>query len=233
MFSRKKQIIHECPKCSLSDYWMDGNKCIWCGYIHRLAVKDKNTCKLIQDLFKPTLYDPLQIFLGTQAVPTSPGFYGWFFDKSMVDILKKIKPDNYFIEPGGISEPVRDWFLLYVGIAGKKKGRTLQDRIHGDHLKQNSKGSTLRQSLAALLWKRIGLEPKLQLNKWEEKVKLNHWMYENARVTWVNTDTPQKIEKVFLKEFGEYLPLNLQENKANPYAKELKRLRKVWRNGGK
>jgi len=231
MFSNKKQIIRECPKCSLSDYW-DGAKCISCGYIHKLAAKDENTSKLIRALFQPSLYDPHRIFIGSERVPQSPGLYGWFFGKSLVNMLKKIKSDSYFIEPDGTSEPEKDWFLLYIGIAGKKKGRTLQDRIHGEHLNQNSKGSTLRQSLAALLWEIIRLDPRKQLNGLDEKAKLNLWMFENARVTWLNVEKPQKIEKIVLKEFGEYLPFNLQENKANPYRKEFMRLRKVWRKGG-
>ncbi len=231
MFSSKKQAISECPECFQSAYW-DDDKCIWCGYIHNLVIKDENASKLIQALFQPSLYHPHNIFIGSKRVPQSPGLYGWFFGKSLVDILKGIKYKN-LIRPVRTSKPERDWILLYIGIAGKKKGRTLQDRIHGEHLNQNSEGSTLRQSLAALLWKKINLDPKQQLNGVDEKSKLNLWMFENARVTWLNTENPQKIEKVFLKEFGEYLPLNLQDNKANPYRKEIKKLRKAWRNGRK
>jgi len=83
-----------------------------------------------------------------------------------------------------------------------------------------------------LLWEIIRLDPRKQLNGLDEKAKLNLWMFENARVTWLNVEKPQKIEKIVLKEFGEYLPFNLQENKANPYRKEFMRLRKVWRKGG-
>ena len=73
----------------------------------------------------------------------------------------------------------------------------------------------------------------MQLNGENEKRKMNHWIFQHTRVAWIENDNPKKIEKVMLEEFGENLLFNIQDNKNNPYRKELQRLRKSWRKAGR
>ncbi|MFA6176246.1 MAG: hypothetical protein WC765_06685 [Phycisphaerae bacterium] len=178
----------------------------------------------------PTLHSPQNLYEYKDSIPNGPGLYAWYFNIDVdfncnpLERVSRIKT----LEQGN----PKSWFLLYVGIAGKKKGRTLRDRIYGEHLNQNSKGSTLRQSLAALLWHDIGLDPKKQLNGEDEKRRLNCWIFNHARVTWIETNKPDKLEKLILSEYGNCLPLNLNGNKANQCRKEVEQLRKQWRKKG-
>ncbi len=183
------------------------------------------------DFFDPKTYNPQDLYYKKQLIPERPGVYAWYFDNHFGTYF--VHNNQSVIRIDLDSVPGKEWFLLYIGIAGKKKGRTLRDRIYGDHLNQNSTGSTLRHSLASLLWQEINLNPVMQLNGDNEKQKLNRWIFQHARVAWIENDNPEKIEKVMLKEFGNYLLFNIQDNKNNPYSKELQRLRKSWKKSGK
>ena len=181
------------------------------------------------DFFDPKTYNPYDLFYKKQLIPKNPGVYAWYFDNHF---------DTYFdhnnqslINVVLDSVEGKKWFMLYIGIAGRKKGRTLRDRIYGEHLNQNSKGSTLRHSLAALLWSDIGLNASKQLNGMCEKTKLNNWIFCHAKVAWTETDEPEVIENLMLHKFGHLLPLNIDNNKNNPHQEILKKLRKSWKKG--
>ena len=185
---------------------------------------EKSNLEEVIKYFKnPTLYFPQYIYEYKEYIPNNPGLYAWYFNVYF-DLFNFIKIPHM--------GDVKDWFLLYVGVAGKKSGRTLRDRVYGDHLNQNSKGSTLRFSLAALLWKDIGLNPKKKLKGEEEKKRLNSWIFQHAKVAWIEIQNPEKLETQIIKEYGKCLPLNLKGNKANPCKKELKQLRKEWNKKG-
>ncbi len=215
-----------CPNCYLQWSW-DGYKCIHCGYIKKLAKRKQELLKQIMNLFDPQKHDPYELYHKKDLIPESPGIYAWYFDNHFGDYFIHRSQSVITIELDSVH--IRDWFLLYIGIAGEKRGRTLRDRIYGDHLNQNSAGSTLRQSLAALLWQEIDLNPAMQLNGENEKQKLNQWIFQHARIAWVDIYKPEIIEKLMLKEFGHLLRFNIKDNKENPYRKELKWLRENWR----
>jgi hypothetical protein len=181
------------------------------------------------DLFDPKVYNPQDLYYNNKLIPENPGVYAWYFDSHFAAYVTHNSQNA--IKINFDSDPNRRWYLLYIGIAGQKEGRTLRDRIYTEHLKQNSEGSTLRQSLAALLWKVIYLDPSKQLNDEKEKMKLNNWIFRNAKVAWTETAEPEIVEKVMLCEFGHLLPLNIDDNKKNPCLKEIKQLRKLWRKG--
>jgi len=221
----------KCPNCNKQWSW-DGYKCIRCGYIEKLSKKSPVLSSEIMDLFDPVTHSPQEIYCQKELIPENPGVYAWYFDTLFGNsFVSNTVPGFITIEID--SSHTREWFLLYIGIAGKREGRTLRDRIYGDHLNQNSAGSTLRQTLAALLWSEICLNPLKQLNGDNEKQKLNHWIFQHARVAWLKSDNPGKVEKLMIKEFGRYFHLNIQGNKNNPRRKELKQLRKNWRKAGK
>ncbi|MGA1979067.1 MAG: GIY-YIG nuclease family protein [Sedimentisphaerales bacterium] len=208
-----------CPNCHLDSGW-DGHKCVHCGYIESLAKKKTELLTQVMDLFDPKIYNLQDIYYTKQLIPERLGVYAWYFDNLFDTYFAHNNQSVIRIDP--------KWFLLYIGIA---EYRTLRDRIHGDHLNQNSEGSTLRQSLAALLWKDIDLDASKQLNGENEKMKLNNWIFHHAVVAWTETDKPEVVENLMLHEFGHLLYLNIENNKKNPNRKILKQLRKLWRKG--
>jgi len=216
-----------CPNC---DSQWDGYRCFHCGYIKKLAKRRSELLAQIMDLFDPVTHSPEEIYHKKHLIPEAPGVYAWYFDNHFGTYFTANTPSPRQIVLD--SAPIKEWFLLYIGIAGKKRGRTLRNRIV-DHLNQNSEGSTLRQSLAALLWQEIDLNPPMQLNGENEKQKLNRWIFQHARVSWVETSEAEKIEKLLLRNFGCNLRFNIKGNKSNPCRKELKRLRRIWRKAGK
>ncbi len=227
MFSFFRTKSKTCPNCHLGPCW-DGYRCIRCGYIERLAKKTEILTN-IMDLFDPQTCNPENLYSNKQLIPERPGVYAWYFDNQFCDYLTQ--RDHGFLKIDIDSICYRHWYLLYVGIAGKKKGRTLRDRIYTEHLTQNSKGSTLRQSLAALLWKEIDLDASQQLKGEKERMKLNNWIFRHAMVAWTETTNPEDVENLILHEFGHFLPLNVENNKKNPHIKKLKQLRESWRKG--
>jgi hypothetical protein len=217
-----------CSNCHLDSSW-DGYKCVHCGYIENLAKKKTELLTQVMDFFDPKTYNPQDLYYEKQLIPERPGVYAWYFDTHFGNYFTH--NNESFIRVDFDSVSSKKWFMLYIGIAGQKNGRTLRDRIHGDHLNQNSEGSTLRQSLAALLWRDIDLDASKQLNGGNEKIKLNNWIFRHAKVAWTETNEPEVVENLMLHEFGHLLPLNIDDNKKNPHRKTLKQLRKSWRKG--
>ena len=217
-----------CPNCHLDSSW-DGYNCFHCGYIKKLSRRKSGLLEQIMDLFDPVMHSPEEIYHKQHLIPKAPGVYAWYFDNHFGTYFTANSQSVIRIDLDSV--PCNEWFLLYIGIAGQKKGRTLRDRIYGEHLNQNSKGSTLRQSLAALLWRDIDLDASKQLNGVNEKIKLNNWIFHHAKVAWTETDEPEVVENLMLHEFGYLLPLNIDNNKKNPHKIILKQLRKSWRKG--
>ncbi|HUW18895.1 MAG TPA: hypothetical protein VMW16_06295 [Sedimentisphaerales bacterium] len=221
-----------CPNCHLDSSW-DGHKCIRCGYIENLAKKKPALLAQVMDLFDPKTYNPQDLYYKKQLIPERPGVYAWYFDHYFSTLFHESpEPKVDFIELDIDRWGTKKWFLLYVGVAGEKKERTLRDRIFGDHLNKNSKGSTFRQTLAALLYDELGLDPKKQLKGEDEKSKLNKWIFKHSKVAWVETDNPEKVESIMFEEFGQFLYFNIKGNRKNRFRKKLEHLRKYWRKSG-
>jgi hypothetical protein len=172
---------------------------------------------------------PMLLYTNKNNIPDKPGVYGWYFDSYLFDKLFDDASKADFAQnaikiemPGVVS---KEYYLMYIGITE----RTLRERIYNEHLNANSKASTFRQSLAALLYDDIGLDPRKQLNGKEEITRLNSWIFEHARVAWITIDNPEPVEIEFIKRYGKVLPLNIDDNDYNPWRKKLKALRKNWR----
>nr|WP_285613360.1 hypothetical protein [Actinokineospora globicatena] len=128
------------------------------------------------------------------------------------------------------------WKVLYVGIAPKpvpRNGarasrRTIRDRVK-EHLRGNAEGSTLRLTLGCLLADQLGLELRRvgsgnRLTFVHGEQVLNDWLDAHARVSYLAVDSPRDVERVVIER--EYLPLNLSDNRHNPFFEELTRIRK-------
>jgi hypothetical protein len=217
-----------CRRCEL-----DKDKCEHCGYDMKL-----DRTEIEQYFRNPVLYAPKRLYYEKNLIPNKPGVYGWYFCDLFENELFDDESKANFIQDAIKIEvpqiPNEDYLLIYrlmyIGIA---KEQTLRERIHDKHLNEDSEHSTLRQSLAALLGKKIGLNRRKQLKGEEEKDKLNSWIFDNAMVAWITLDNPKSVETKFIKQHGMILPLNLQENKEyNPCYKNLSAKRKKWRSLG-
>jgi len=231
-WSKRKKKPNSCPNCFQSWSW-DDKKCVRCGFIERLAKRNEGISNQIMNLFDPKIYEPYILYQKKQLIPESPGVYAWYFDHYFNTLFdESTEPKLDFIKLCFDRSGTKEWFLLYIGIAGGKKERTLRNRIFDDHLNKNSKGSTFRQTLAALLYDELGLDPKKQLKGEVEKSKLNQWIFKNSKVAWVETNNPEKVENIMLEEFGQFLYFNITGNRKNRFGKKLKHLRKHWRKSG-
>lgn len=156
-------------------------------------------------------------------VPSQPGAHGWWF--------REIPGD---IDVTGCEQ--RDgWTLLYVGISpgpppASGKPQLPQDlrkriRFHFGAGNSSAEGSTLRKSLGILLGyelRRVGSGKRMTFAGSE--AVLTQWMAENAAVSWVLHPEPWYLEPKLFAALT--LPLNYQGNDRNPFAPELKKLRR-------
>lgn len=153
-------------------------------------------------------------------VPSRPGIYGWYFDSALLSHLP-------LEEWRGMSE----WKILYIGIAGWKKKRTLTQRIYGCHINGSADNSTFRKSVGAILATELSLCLERSGNScWtfgsEGEGRLSAWLKEHARVAWIEDSNPSELEKYALSQFGHLLPLNSHGNRDNKYRRKLRELRR-------
>jgi len=151
------------------------------------------------------------------------GIYAWHFK----ELPRKDVPTK------GCSRTVDGYTLLYIGIApslvkGEPSKRTLRDRI-SQHYTGNIQGSTLRKSLACLLWDelqlefRVGVNPRRPKLTLEGQKALTGWLSENALVSWVSHNEPWEYEVLLIHRFN--TPLNIDCNHHHPFNRELTRTR--------
>ncbi|MFG2434637.1 GIY-YIG nuclease family protein [Streptomyces sp. NPDC048508] len=144
-------------------------------------------------------------------VPAAAGVYGWHFEQAPNADL-----------PAGL--------LLYVGIAprymaNRTSTQTLRKRVRY-HYRGNAAGSTLRLTLGCLLGielRRVGRSGTRMTFGKAGEAALSQWMAENARVCWIEHDEPWTLESELISQLD--LPLNLDQNRHNPFHSRLKELR--------
>lgn len=169
------------------------------------------------------LIRPSDIIHDPQIVPSEKGLYAWYFDSIPPGI-----PKNNYMQLNG-------WLLLYIGIAGNssKSKQNLRSRINDKHMNGSVGNSTLRKSLATLLHKNLNLqlrpvgtqEKDFAIDRPSEN-RLTEWIIQNARVAFIVNKNPWKSEDANLEEYGQYLPLNINNNPNNPFRKQLRLMRK-------
>lgn len=153
------------------------------------------------------LWSAGEVLVRPNPVPATAGVYGWHF---------KVAPDAAL--PAGQ--------LLYVGVAPRHtaSAQNLRKRIR-THLRGNASASTLRLTLGCLLGlelRRTGSSERLTFGTAGETT-LRTWMAENARVCWVNHAEPWVLEAELISLLD--LPLNLEQNRHNPFHARLTKLR--------
>jgi len=167
-------------------------------------------------LYDSKLYSRLEVNTKPYPVPSKRGFYAWFFK----NIPETIATKNCFVRDG--------FTLLYLGISpsSESSSANLLKRIRSQHMNGNSAGSTLRFSLASILGDSMNMpliKKGSRIFLGENEVKLNEWLDENARVTFVECEQPWLYESSLIKQLD--LPMNLEHNKEHQFYPIMKKIR--------
>ncbi len=147
---------------------------------------------------------------------TEPGFYAWWLTDKLALPMALTS-----------SHPARpDVGLLYIGIApnGASSSATIRSRILTNHLGNALGSSTLRRSLAALLWEGNDWHPYTTPAKKpalppDECVALTRWMTRNLLVSWCGVTKPWEYEPTLIAEMAP--PLNSDHNHGHAFYPEL------------
>ena len=167
-------------------------------------------------LYDSRLYSRSEVNTKPYPVPPKSGFYAWFFK----NISETIPVENCFVRDG--------FTLLYLGISPSSEASSanLLKRIRSQHLNGNAAGSTLRFSLASILGDSMNM-PLIKKGSrvflGENEAKLNKWLDENARVTFVECEKPWLYESSLIKQLD--LPINLEHNKQHSFYTTMKKIR--------
>ncbi|MGW3663803.1 GIY-YIG nuclease family protein [Streptomyces sp. NPDC005141] len=157
------------------------------------------------------LWSAQEVLSRPNPVPAVAGVYGWYFEQApCVDL-----------DAGR---------LLYVGIApsymaNRTSTQNLRKRVR-NHYRGTAAGSTLRLTLGCLLGielRRVGRSGTRMTFGKAGEAALSQWMAENARVCWIEHDEPWTLESELISQLD--LPLNLDQNRHNPFHSRLKELR--------
>ncbi len=146
-----------------------------------------------------------------------PGLYAWFAEPGCLDHqwMEGVEPIDY-------SKPV------YVGIAEA----SVSQRATRDHL-HRTRTSTLRQSLASLLYAKLRLVPEAEVERSHVRLapkadeRLTKWMRTNLRVATVSQASPKHLESLVVKLLDP--PLNIEFRERRSSAVALKAARRALR----
>lgn len=158
------------------------------------------------------------------GVPDKPGVYAWWLAS---DVLPEVPTSPHPTEQG-----LR---LLYIGIAPRyaESSETLRSRGLKKHAGSGLADSTLRRSLAALLWEENGWTPRLTPETSRFKLSpvddagLRAWQERNLRVSWVHVQQPWDIEAFAIGELEP--PFNLAGNRDHPFYEEMNDARRRFK----
>ncbi|SNR56218.1 hypothetical protein SAMN06272737_112143 [Blastococcus mobilis] len=154
------------------------------------------------------------------AVPTEPGVYAWW---SLPGALPGIT---------GPCHPDGEHELIYVGIArsGPSSVATLRSRVLGNHVRGTTGQSTLRRSLAALLFEQRNWRSRFTdrpLLVPDDELRLDDWMQQHLALTWAVHEEPWTMEAQVIAELTP--PLNQSANSSHPLYRVVREARRRWR----
>ncbi len=161
--------------------------------------------RLVEVLRDPLTAEPAGTFPRDTAAAKQPGLYAWWVDEDGLNTL---------VEQLGMTMPP----LIYAGLAGathwpsgKQSTTTLWSRVRTLHLRGNIRGSTFRQTLAALLTAPLSLQivgPNRLAPASEQQ--LSAWMADHIRVSiqpYLDRETLGEMEQAILTQLDP--PFNL------------------------
>lgn len=155
-------------------------------------------------------------------LPAEPGLYSWWAIRGSIPAVP------HYPHPA-----LPDLDLYYLGIApsGVRSAATIRSRVIGNHIRGNTGASTLRLTLAALLFEDNGWEPvakgKKTLLKPQDNKDLTHWQHEYLLVCWAVHPEPWSIEHEVIRRLQP--PLNLEGNTTHAFAATVSAARKNFK----
>jgi hypothetical protein len=164
--------------------------------------------------------DVVRVAQARTAVPAEAGLYAWW---SLPGALPGITGRRH---PDGEHE------LLYVGIArsGPASRATLRSRVIGNHVSGTTGQSTLRRSLASLLFEQEGWRSRFTdrpLLVPDDELRLSEWMQQRLALTWAVHEQPWTVGTQVIAELTP--PLNQSANLAHPSYALVRDARRRWR----
>jgi hypothetical protein len=167
----------------------------------------------------PRLWARDEVLAKPCPVPSEAGVYAWYFREPPSDDIDLSRCHG-----------VDGVHLLYAGISpkrpsgsGKASAQNLRKRITYHH-RGNAEGSTLRLTLGCLLSERLGIQLRRvgsgkRRTFADGEATLSDWMTANALVCWLATADAWDVESELIRSVD--LPLNLDQNKHNPFHAKL------------
>jgi hypothetical protein len=152
---------------------------------------------------------------------SAPGMYAWHGDRAANELVLETLGQSR-------TEP------LYAGQAGAasaiaaiESGATLKSRVIGQHLRGNTRASTFRRTLGALLWDELRLtRTRPRTLDAASNARLTAWMLEHMSVATapvLDGSRLGKIEDGILRQLDP--PLNLMKVRSTPGRRTLRALR--------
>lgn len=155
-------------------------------------------------------------------IPRSGGFYGVFFDSGQL-----------LLERAGYQEFDTRWPFSKEGYDLLYVGATLTDLRHRalQHLVGNSRASTLRMTVGALLARDLALDPvgdgsRTYFDFGDGEQRLSDWLVTHTRLAVHECDDAFGHEKHLLRTVP--IPLNITERKKHPFSRYLMTLRSYY-----
>lgn len=153
-------------------------------------------------------------------MPAEPGLYAWW---SLPGALSGITGPRH---PRGGHE------LMYVGIARSTPASraTLRSRVIGNHIRGTTGRSTVRRSLASLLFEQEGWRSRFTdrpLLEPSDEQRLNEWMLQHLALTWAVCQQPWAVEAQVIAELTP--SLNQSANSSHPLYRHVRDARRKWR----
>lgn len=174
------------------------------------------------NLAKLDLIPAARLWVDGSLIPASPGVYGIFFDSAQL-LLER----SGYLEFDSAFPLNRDGFdLLYVGAtASDLRIRALQ------HLVGDSRSSSLRMTVGALLAEELALDPvgdgsRTYFSFGDGERRLSEWLAANTRLAFWECDTPFVLEKHLLRTYP--VPFNISDRKRHPFSKYLMSIRAFY-----
>ena len=162
----------------------------------------------------------MRIDAAREAIPARPGLYAWWSQPSSLPGIS------------GPPHPDGEYELLYVGIArsGPSSRATLRSRVVGNHIGGTTGQSTLRRSLASLLYEQEGWRSRYTdrpLLSADDEARLSDWMQGNLKLSWTLHEQPWTVEAQVIAELTP--PLNQSANSSHPQYRFVREARRRWR----
>lgn len=154
-------------------------------------------------------------------LPAASGLYAWWLPHGVLPALQRDDAEARSVD--------KDLLLLYVGISSDLRQRLWQNHING-----NTRGSTLRRTLASLvgpgdLGTPGAATPEILLWTAESEVALTQWIKAHLSLTWAVHPMPKAVEADVIARMKP--PCNLDHNSSHPNYASLFAARTTWRSG--